>query len=59
MLNTFYVFCVLIPVLFTSGAFPDEESCHSYAGGSVYPLGSDPEKTNHKLQYTKAVSKLH
>ncbi|XP_022904446.1 peroxiredoxin-4 [Onthophagus taurus] len=32
-----------------------DESCHSYAGGSVYPTGSDPEKAGHKLQYTKAV----
>ncbi|KRT80962.1 hypothetical protein AMK59_5029 [Oryctes borbonicus] len=32
-----------------------DETCHSYAGGTVYPFGSDPEKTDHKLQYTKAV----
>lgn len=34
-----------------------DETCHSYAGGSVYPLGSDPQQTEHKLQWTKAVSK--
>lgn len=38
-------------------AVPDEESCHSYGGGSVYPLGLNPQQTDHKLQWTKAVSK--
>lgn len=43
---------------YVNSATPDSESCYSYAGGSVYPMeSSDPEKTNHKLQWTKAVSK--
>jgi peroxiredoxin (alkyl hydroperoxide reductase subunit C) len=33
-----------------------EESCHSFAGGSVYPQGS-PRNMDHKLTWTKAVSK--
>ncbi|CAB0010765.1 unnamed protein product [Nesidiocoris tenuis] len=32
----------------------NEESCHSFAGGSVYPQTS-PRIVDHKLQYTKAV----
>lgn len=41
---------------YVNSATPDSESCYSYAGGSVYPMeSSDPEKTNHKLQWTKAV----
>lgn len=32
-------------------------SCYSYAGGMVYPQEfRDPEKSNHKLQWTKAMS---
>nr|AFZ78681.1 peroxiredoxin [Coptotermes formosanus] len=31
-----------------------EESCHSFAGGSVYPQGS-PKFIDHKLTWTKAV----
>lgn len=34
----------------------DDESCYSFAGGTVYPAG-DP-KVEHQLQYTKAVSKF-
>jgi len=33
-----------------------EESCHSFAGGSVYPQVS-PRNMDHKLTWTKAVSK--
>jgi len=33
----------------------DDESCHSYAGGSVYPLGTESSKPDHKLQWTKAM----
>lgn len=33
-----------------------EETCHSFAGGSVYPQGS-PRNVDHKLTWTKAVSK--
>lgn len=44
--------------LLTYCAAPDEgDSCYSYAGGSVYPTVSNPEKAEHKLQWTKAVSK--
>jgi peroxiredoxin (alkyl hydroperoxide reductase subunit C) len=39
----------------TNGYF-QEESCHSFAGGSVYPQGS-PRNMDHKLTWTKAVSK--
>lgn len=38
-------------------AIPEDESCHSYADGSVYPTGVSKEETEHKLQWTKAVSK--
>lgn len=36
-------------------ASEDNESCYSFAGGSVYPAGEN--KGDHQLQYTKAVSK--
>lgn len=32
----------------------DDDNCHSYGGGSVYPLGNHG-KAEHNLQYTKAV----
>jgi len=38
----------------TSG-FADETKCQKFADGSVYP-SSNTEFTNHKLQYTKALS---
>lgn len=38
-------------------ATPEPDSCYSYAGGNVYPMENDPAKTNHKLQWTQAVSK--
>lgn len=44
----FYVFCA-------NSMSNDEGSCQSYAGGTVYPQGTD--KSDHKLQWTKAVSK--
>lgn len=34
----------------------DEFKCKKFADGSVYP-SSTIESTNHKLQYTKALSK--
>lgn len=49
----FITFCVVI----SNAATPETESCYSYAGGSVYPSLSNPEKADHKLQWTKAVSK--
>lgn len=47
---------LIFQLSFVLCAAPEEESCHSYAGGSVYPLGSNPQETEHKLQWTKAVS---
>ena len=52
--------CILPVVWFLcfseiSGYF-EGESCHSFAGGSVYPQGS-PKYIDHKLTWTKAVSK--
>lgn len=38
-----------------AGKADDNESCYSFAGGSVYPAGEP--KGDHQLQYTKAVSK--
>lgn len=38
-------------------AIPDGETCQTYAGGNVYPHTSNPERADHKLQFTKAVSK--
>jgi hypothetical protein len=52
---------ILVAVVWTlyiaeiNGYF-QEESCHSFAGGSVYPHGS-PRNVDHKLTWTKAVSK--
>lgn len=50
-----YGYLALILLLAASGKADDNESCYSFAGGSVYPAG-DP-KGDHQLQYTKAVSK--
>lgn len=57
MFNKRCLFLLLVSVIQINCAVPDDESCHSYAGGSVYPLGANPEKADHKLQWTKAVSK--
>lgn len=57
MTNYANLFILLINVIFALAAVPDDESCHSYAGGTVYPLGANPETSEHKLQWTKAVSK--
>jgi hypothetical protein len=51
-----WVFFVYVFMSGIYGAIPDEESCHSFGGGSVYPLGVNPEKAEHKLQWTQAVS---
>lgn len=56
MFITFKLLLVTFFIIYTNAAVSEEESCQSYAGGNVYPLGSDPEKTDHKLQWTKAVS---
>jgi len=50
-----YMSLALILLLAATGKADDNESCYSFAGGSVYPAG-DP-KGDHQLQYTKAVSK--
>lgn len=52
------VFLLLLSVHLAYLSVPEDESCHSYAGGSVYPTGVSKEETEHKLQWTKAVSKL-
>lgn len=36
--------------------FQENEACYSYAGGSVYPAGSN--HAGHQLHTTKAVSKF-
>lgn len=46
---------LFINILYLISVSADEESCHSYAGGSVYPLGTGAD---HKLQWTQAVSKF-
>lgn len=53
---------VLISFLlnFVNPAVPEGDSCYSYAGGTVYPQEyRDPTKTQHKLQWTKAMSKYY
>lgn len=52
------LFVLLCCVYFSHSTTPEDESCHSYAGGSVYPTGVSKEETEHKLQWTKAVSKF-
>ena len=47
------IWCLYIVEIY--GYF-QEESCHSFAGGSVYPQGA-PINVDHKLTWTKAVSK--
>ncbi|XP_044259943.1 peroxiredoxin-2-like [Tribolium madens] len=46
---------VFLCVSICLGATPDEESCHRFGAGTVYPLGVDPKKSEHKLQWTQAV----
>lgn len=50
-----YACLTLVVLLFAAGKADDNESCYSFAGGSVYPAGEP--KGDHQLQYTKAVSK--
>lgn len=56
-LNVICGIFVLSYILSVNGnGMPNEEgSCQSFAGGTVYPQGTD--KSDHKLQWTKAVSK--
>lgn len=56
MLSLLFVLLCFI-TQFAHLATPEDESCHSYAGGSVYPTGVSKAETEHKLQWTKAVSK--
>lgn len=49
---------LLISAVLVLGAIPEDESCQTFAGGSVYPHTSNPERADHKLQFTKAVSKF-
>lgn len=49
-------YALLVVLLFCCGIISlEEESCYSYAGGNIYPHGSG-SGTDHKLQFTKAVS---
>ncbi|KAI4459172.1 thioredoxin peroxidase [Holotrichia oblita] len=50
-----YLFLIVLNFHSSFQTTPNDEYCHSFAGGSVYPYGSDPDKTEHKLHYTKAV----
>lgn len=52
-----FLFVLLGFLHFANLAVPEDESCHSYADGSVYPTSVSKEATEHKLQWTKAVSK--
>lgn len=45
-------------IIVVLSAIPGDESCHSYGDGSVYPLGANPETSEHKLQWTKALSEF-
>ncbi|KAK5649222.1 hypothetical protein RI129_000251 [Pyrocoelia pectoralis] len=53
MRHFLYAASLFISVCLTS--CDDYNNCHSYAGGSVYPVGSNPETSDHKLQWTKAL----
>lgn len=55
LLATTLTLAVIVPQI-ESTYNDDDDSCHSYAGGSVYPQGDG--RADHKLQYTKAVSKF-
>lgn len=46
---------VALLLLAVSAASTADESCHSFAGGSVYPAGTG-RNLEHSLQFTKAVS---
>lgn len=51
---TYFLLLCSLNVLFAlSTANDDDDSCYSFAGGSVYP--AEAPKSEHKLQYTKAV----
>lgn len=55
--NMSYLICLLyIIVGLNEIKASNEETCYSYAGGSVYPAGA--KHAGHQLQTTKAVSKF-
>lgn len=56
LLATSLTLAVIVPQIESTISGDDDDSCHSYAGGSVYPQGDG--RADHKLQYTKAVSKF-
>lgn len=56
LLATTLTLAVIVPQIESTISGDDDDSCHSYAGGSVYPQGDG--RADHKLQYTKAVSKF-
>lgn len=53
MIATFVLAYLALNGIDTGNA--DEFKCQTFADGSVYP-SSSIESTNHKLQYTKALS---
>jgi len=52
---TKFVLVYLALSIVNTAANVDEFKCQTFADGSVYP-SSTIESTNHKLQYTKALS---
>jgi len=50
----FKLFILLLHVSVLINAL-SEDACYSYGGGNVYPVGADPSKAEHKLQWTKAM----
>uniref|UniRef100_A0A224XIJ4 thioredoxin-dependent peroxiredoxin n=1 Tax=Panstrongylus lignarius TaxID=156445 RepID=A0A224XIJ4_9HEMI len=46
---------LMIFLLRECNSFTEDEHCHSFAGGSVYPHTSGVKTVDHKLQYTTAV----
>lgn len=50
-----FVVLVALALGAADAGLPDEIRCQTFADGTVYP-SSNAESTNHKLQYTKALS---
>ena len=57
LLASFVIAILVLQQSHVGAASGDDDSCYSYAGGSVYPEGE--VKIDHKLQFTKAVSKYY
>jgi hypothetical protein len=51
-----WAFLVLLTLAAGATNFGEDETCYSFAGGTVYPSSSKPE--GHQLHTTKAVSEL-